>query len=77
MSKTGRQRTIHWNDPLATARQGLTMAGRDSGEITAEGQIVHLGRQIAITEGRNVDGRGRLYAAGVETCLVFDAAAAS
>jgi len=166
MSQDWRERTIRWDDPLATAREGLAMAGRDylaaicsgelplppicrllgfsisefdegrvtmrlvpgeyhynplgvvhggvaatlldsvmgcavhstlpagrgyttlemkvnhlraiaadTGEIIAEGWVVHAGRQIAMAESRIVDGRGKLYAAGVETCLVFDRSA--
>jgi uncharacterized protein (TIGR00369 family) len=163
MSESRRERTIRWDDPLATARNGLAMAGRDylaamqsgelplppichllgfsigefeqgrvtmrlvpgehhynplgvvhggvaatlldsvmgcavhsalpagrgyttleikvnylravavdTGEITAEGRVIHVGRQTAMAEGRITDGHGTLYAAGVETCLVFD-----
>jgi hypothetical protein len=98
MSENRHERTICWDDPLATAHKGLAMSGRDyllamqGGELSLppichllgfsigeveEGRVVHLGRQIAMAEGRIVDGGGRLHAAGVETCLVFDQAAVS
>lgn len=44
-----------------------------SGEIMAEGKLLHLGGQIATAEGRIVDNKGRLCATGKATCMVFDA----
>lgn len=43
----------------------------DMGEIRAEGQAIHVGRQIASAEGRLTDARGRLLAHATTTCLVF------
>jgi len=43
-----------------------------TGEVTAEGRIVHTGRQAAVAEGSVVDARGRVYATASTTCLVFD-----
>ncbi|CAH1673744.1 PaaI family thioesterase [Chelatococcus asaccharovorans] len=43
----------------------------DTGEIRAEGKIIHVGRQIASAEGRLTDARGRLLAHATTTCLVF------
>jgi uncharacterized protein (TIGR00369 family) len=43
-----------------------------SGELTAEGRIVHGGRRSAVAEGTVVDARGRLCATASTTCLVFD-----
>ena len=43
----------------------------DTGEVLAEGKIIHLGRQIASAEGRLTDARGRLLAHATTTCLVF------
>lgn len=43
-----------------------------TGEVTAEGWVVHAGRQAAMAEGRLVDARGRVYATASTTCLVFD-----
>jgi len=48
----------------------------DSGELAAEGRIVHGGRQSAVAEARLVDARGRLCATASTTCLVFDLPAA-
>jgi uncharacterized protein (TIGR00369 family) len=43
-----------------------------SGELSAEGLVVHGGRRSAVAEGRVVDARGRLCATASTTCLVFD-----
>ncbi len=43
-----------------------------SGLITAVGQLVHGGRQMAVSEGRATDAAGRLCATASTTCLVFD-----
>lgn len=45
---------------------------RDSGRVTAEGSVVHLGRTTATAEGRLVDGKGKLLAHATTTCLVFE-----
>jgi uncharacterized protein (TIGR00369 family) len=42
----------------------------DTGEVRAEGKIVHVGRQIATAEGRLTDAKGRVLAHGTATCLV-------
>jgi uncharacterized protein (TIGR00369 family) len=42
-----------------------------TGEVRAEGKIIHLGRQVATAEGRLVDGRGRLLAHATTTCMIF------
>jgi uncharacterized protein (TIGR00369 family) len=44
----------------------------DSGELSAEGKIVHGGRRSAVAEGKVVDAKGRLCASASTTCLVFD-----
>jgi uncharacterized protein (TIGR00369 family) len=43
----------------------------DTGELSAEGKVLHVGRQIASAEGRLTDARGRLLAHATTTCLVF------
>jgi uncharacterized protein (TIGR00369 family) len=43
-----------------------------SGELSAEGKVVHGGNRSAVAEGRVVDAKGRLCATGSTTCLVFD-----
>lgn len=43
----------------------------DTGEVRAEGRVLHVGRQIASAEGRLTDARGRLLAHATTTCLVF------
>ncbi len=47
-----------------------------SGELSAEGKIVHGGRRSAVAEARVVDAKGRLCATASTTCLVFDVAEA-
>lgn len=44
----------------------------DSGELSAEGRIVHGGRRSAVAEGSVVDAKGRLCATASTACLVFD-----
>jgi uncharacterized protein (TIGR00369 family) len=43
-----------------------------SGELSAEGKIVHGGSRSAVAEARVVDAKGRLCATASTTCLVFD-----
>lgn len=45
---------------------------RDTPRVRAEAKIIHPGRQLATAEGRLVDERGRLYAHGTATCMIFD-----
>ncbi|HEU5347935.1 MAG TPA: PaaI family thioesterase [Ktedonobacterales bacterium] len=46
----------------------LTMA---TGQVRAEGTVVHLGRRMAVAEGRITDSDGKLYATASTTCLVM------
>lgn len=41
-----------------------------AGVLRAEGRVVHAGSTIATTEGRLVDGQGKLYAHAVGTCSI-------
>ena len=43
----------------------------DTGQVRAEGKVIHVGGQTATAEGRLVDAQGRLLAHGTTTCLVF------
>lgn len=43
----------------------------DTGEVRAEGKVIHVGKQIASAEGRLTDTQGRLLAHATTTCLVF------
>jgi uncharacterized protein (TIGR00369 family) len=43
----------------------------ETGEVRAEGKVLHCGRRIGTAEGRVVDGQGRLLAHGTTTCLIF------
>jgi uncharacterized protein (TIGR00369 family) len=40
----------------------------DTGVVHGEGKTVHVGRQMAIAEGRLIDANGRLLAHGTTTC---------
>ena len=46
--------------------------GPDVPLVRAQGQVVHVGRQVATAEGRLVGPDGKLYAHATTTCLVFD-----
>jgi uncharacterized protein (TIGR00369 family) len=43
----------------------------DTGPITAEATVVHLGRRTALAEGRITDGAGKVYATATSSCLVM------
>ncbi|NOU07389.1 MAG: PaaI family thioesterase [Hyphomicrobiaceae bacterium] len=43
-----------------------------TGEVRAEGRVVHAGRRTSTAEGRIVDANGKLYAHGTTTCIVLD-----
>jgi uncharacterized protein (TIGR00369 family) len=47
-----------------------------SGELAAEGRLVHGGRRSAVAEATLTDARGRLCATASTTCLLFDLPAA-
>lgn len=42
-----------------------------TGEVTAEGRAIHVGRQTATAEGFLRDAAGKLIAHGTTTCIVF------
>jgi len=43
----------------------------DTGPITAEGTVVHLGRRTALAEGRITDATGKVYVTATSSCLVM------
>jgi len=47
----------------------------DTGVVRGEGKALHIGRQMAIAEGRLLDAAGRLLAHGTITCHVARRAA--
>jgi uncharacterized protein (TIGR00369 family) len=49
--------------------RGITI---ETGQVSAEGKVVHCGRQSAVAEGRVTDGRGRILSTASTTCLVFE-----
>src|SRR5467141_546198 len=44
----------------------------ETGEIRAEGVVLSRGRRVGTAEGRITDGKGRLLAHGITTCLIFE-----
>ena len=48
-----------------------------TGEVTAEGRLVHAGRRSAVAEAKLVDAAGRLYATASSTCLFVEPRAAA
>jgi uncharacterized protein (TIGR00369 family) len=45
-----------------------------TGEVTAEGRLVHGGRRSAVAEATLTDAAGKLYATASTTCLVLEPA---
>lgn len=43
-----------------------------TGEVTAEGRLVHGGRRSAVAEAKLTDASGKLYATASTTCLVVE-----
>lgn len=43
----------------------------DTGPITAEGNVVHLGRRTALAEARITDAAGKLYVTATSSCLLM------
>lgn len=43
-----------------------------TGEVRAEGKVVHSGRRVSTAEGRIIDAAGKLYAHGTTTCITLD-----
>src|SRR5215510_14085579 len=44
-----------------------------TGEVRAEGRIIHRGRTVATAEGHLKDAAGKLYAHATTTCMIFPA----
>lgn len=44
---------------------------RETGGVRCEAAVLHVGRRVAAAEGRIVDARGKLYAHGTATCMLF------
>src|SRR6185436_14628063 len=43
----------------------------ETGEVRCEANIIHLGSRTATAEGKILDQRGKLYAHGTTTCIIF------
>jgi len=39
--------------------------------VRCEANIIHMGGRTATAEGRIVDAKGKLYAHGTTTCIIF------
>ena len=48
----------------------------NTGEVRAEGHVLHRGRTTATADGKLTDADGRLLAHAVTTCMIFPAAKA-
>jgi uncharacterized protein (TIGR00369 family) len=46
-------------------------ANLDSGKLVCRGEVVTIGRRVATAEARIVDGKGRVVAHAVATCLLI------
>jgi uncharacterized protein (TIGR00369 family) len=44
----------------------------ETGAIRAEGVVLNCGRRVGTAEGRITDSKGRLFAHGTTTCLIFE-----
>ena len=43
----------------------------ETGEVRAEGKVIHMGGRIATAEGKVVDRSGKLYAHATTTCIIL------
>ena len=48
----------------------LRALGRDSGRVTCEGSVIHMGSRTALAEARLLDSQGRLCAYASSSCLI-------
>jgi uncharacterized protein (TIGR00369 family) len=46
---------------------------RETGEVRCEARVIHVGGRTATAEGRIIDEKGKLYAHGTATCMLFRA----
>ena len=53
---------IHYTRPLR----------REAGELRCTATVVHVGSRTATSEGRIVDGNGKVYAHGTTTCILVE-----
>jgi uncharacterized protein (TIGR00369 family) len=45
---------------------------REVGEVRCEAKVIHAGNRTATSEGRIVDGAGKIYAHGTTTCILIE-----
>jgi uncharacterized protein (TIGR00369 family) len=46
---------------------------KETGQVRAEGRVIHRGRTVATSEGDIRDSSGKLYAHATTTCMIFPA----
>jgi uncharacterized protein (TIGR00369 family) len=46
---------------------------KETGQVRAEGRVIHRGRTVATSEGDIRDSGGKLYAHATTTCMIFPA----
>src|SRR5690606_34882374 len=70
--------TVHSKLPAGTGYTSLDLtikftrpANLDSGVLRCRGEVVTMGRRTATAEARIVDGRGKVVAHAIATCLLF------
>ncbi len=44
----------------------------ETGPLQCEAHVIHLGGRVATSEGRIIDGHGKLYAHGTTTCIIVE-----
>jgi uncharacterized protein (TIGR00369 family) len=49
----------------------LRPVSRDTGRLTCDAEVVHLGRKVATGRAQVTDAAGRLYATATTTCLIL------
>ena len=60
-----------WHTTLEIKINYVRAMNERTGPVTAEGRVLHAGRQVATAEGFLRDSQGRLMAHGTTTCMVF------
>ena len=61
----------HYYTSLDLSLKFLRPVTLETGPITAEGKVVHLGRRTALAEARITDDTGKIYVTATSSCLVM------
>ena len=72
-----RTRTYAWEDQVGYASVDLTVTFLrpvtvQTGLVTAVGRVTHSGSRTSLAEATLSDGRGRLLATAISTCMTLD-----